>query len=129
MSNWREKNLRDRYGITPEECDRLHRRARHRCEICKKKAKKLCIDHCHTTGAIRGVICDNCNKGLGLLGDDEDGIKAAFDYLYRSRRSAFRHCECEPRSAIPLSRDASGRRARSYGRNARAAKPARRKRD
>jgi hypothetical protein len=50
------------------------------CEICGGTSK-LCIDHCHETGAIRGRLCGTCNSGLGLLRDDVDTLKAAIEYL------------------------------------------------
>tara|TARA_B110000902_G_C13818982_1_gene402907 strand:- start:110 stop:517 length:408 start_codon:yes stop_codon:yes gene_type:complete len=41
------------------------------------------IDHCHTTGRIRGVICWSCNVGIGKLGDTEEGVERALNYLKR----------------------------------------------
>tara|TARA_R110002126_G_scaffold134483_2_gene278624 strand:+ start:43 stop:483 length:441 start_codon:yes stop_codon:yes gene_type:complete len=41
------------------------------------------IDHCHTTGRVRGVICWNCNVGIGKLEDTEEGVQKALDYLNR----------------------------------------------
>jgi Fe2+ or Zn2+ uptake regulation protein len=50
------------------------------CEICGA-TENLVYDHDHNTGHHRGVICTGCNKAIGLLGDDVDGVKAALDYL------------------------------------------------
>ena len=62
------------------------------CECCGKLAaalKKstfgnLCLDHDHKTGHFRGWLCDSCNLGLGMLGDDEDGVRRALTYLQRA---------------------------------------------
>lgn len=53
------------------------------CQICKKKDQKkaLAIDHCHSTGVIRGLLCDNCNRALGLFKDNIDNLKNAIKYL------------------------------------------------
>jgi len=58
------------------------------CAICKKPASTktpLAVDHDHTTGEIRGLLCYGCNGGLGHLGDTEDGLLRALAYLQRQR--------------------------------------------
>ena len=56
-----------------------------KCEICHKPlilAKgKYAIDHCHKTGKIRGVLCQQCNQGLGCFQDDVVLIQDAIQYL------------------------------------------------
>lgn len=51
-----------------------------KCMICGSD-KKLCIDHDHATGEVRGILCGVCNSGLGLFGDDVDKMKKAIEYL------------------------------------------------
>ncbi len=55
------------------------------CGICHKHksnfSKEFAVDHNHETGVVRGLLCDNCNKGLGLLGDNMVSVKNALDYL------------------------------------------------
>ena len=42
---------------------------------------KLVVDHCHKNGQVRGLLCHNCNRALGLLGDDIGSIKNCIEYL------------------------------------------------
>jgi hypothetical protein len=52
-----------------------------KCFICEKKDKKMCLDHNHKTKKIRGILCDSCNRGIGLLNDDIILLQKAIDYL------------------------------------------------
>ncbi len=58
---------------------------RYHCAICRQKQNGsrewLCVDHDHTTGVIRGLLCDPCNKALGLFADDPIRLQAAKEYL------------------------------------------------
>jgi hypothetical protein len=54
------------------------------CSICSKKHtddKKLHVDHCHTTGKVRGLLCNNCNNGIGKLKDSTELLEKAINYL------------------------------------------------
>jgi len=54
------------------------------CAICKNKSRDgnfLHFDHDHVTGKWRGLLCDNCNRTLGMMGDDSDRLLAAARYL------------------------------------------------
>ncbi len=50
------------------------------CEICGK-TEELCYDHCHDTMEFRGILCRGCNRSLGQLGDNVEGIKKVLSYL------------------------------------------------
>jgi hypothetical protein len=50
------------------------------CMICGD-THRLCIDHCHSSGAVRGILCGRCNSGLGMFRDDIARLKAAIEYL------------------------------------------------
>ena len=78
----RKDNLKYRYGITEETYEKMLKDQDHCCAICKEKPKKhLAVDHCHETGKIRGLLCMNCNKGLGMFKDDENRMNKAIQYL------------------------------------------------
>jgi hypothetical protein len=57
------------------------------CECCGKtydESRHICLDHCHVTNTFRGWICTQCNTGIGSLGDNEEGLLKALDYLRKA---------------------------------------------
>jgi hypothetical protein len=72
-------------GITLEEYEDMAARQRNRCAICggqPKEDSRLYIDHCHSTGQVRGLLCFHCNTALGHFNDDPRLLEAALRYLY-----------------------------------------------
>lgn len=72
------------FGISIEEVKRL--RSIPNCQICGNELQHYqrngsAIDHCHTTGKVRGILCGHCNKGLGLFRDNPATLKQAIFYL------------------------------------------------
>jgi len=75
-------HIKSKYGMTVEQYDKMFEDAEHKCEVCDRPVTKAgmgkgrgdmatgCIDHCHTTNRIRGVLCRTCNSWLGAVGDD-----------------------------------------------------------
>ena len=76
------EHLKRKYGISRTDYDALFERQGGVCAICRKPSKeRLCVDHCHVTGMIRGLLCRKCNFGLGSLCDDQRALVAALAYL------------------------------------------------
>jgi len=81
----RDLALRQKYGIQIGEYDRLMEMQQGRCGICLAeesvgrdgKVTRLCVDHCHKTGGVRGLLCSRCNAAIGLLQDDPKLIHKA----------------------------------------------------
>jgi hypothetical protein len=75
------------YKITTPERDTLLANQNGACGICNKlisfRDSTAQVDHCHTTGAVRGVLCFNCNTAIGSFKDDIDALRAAINYLKR----------------------------------------------
>lgn len=79
----REQQVKRDYGLTPEEYDAMLVAVDGKCTICRKapKVKALAVDHCHTTGKVRGILCDKCNMGIGYFDDNLDLLQKAIEYL------------------------------------------------
>lgn len=84
--------LKRKYALDDAALAEIH--AISNCEICgqsvtakalihRKQMGNKTVDHCHTTGQVRGVLCENCNKGLGLFKDSPERLLSAARYLLR----------------------------------------------
>ena len=61
-----------------------------KCAICNLEhtnIKKLHVDHCHNTGKVRGLLCSNCNNGMGKLGDSIERLELVINYLKQNIES------------------------------------------
>ena len=82
--NW---HLMKMYGITAEEYNVMFAQQDGRCGCCGKHQmefkKNFAVDHVHGTDPVevRGLLCSNCNTGIGKLGDNIEGLKKALKYL------------------------------------------------
>jgi len=77
--------IKAKYGVTAEDYDEIIALQGGGCAICGVSAsrKRLAVDHCHTTGKVRGVVCAKCNTGLGLFGDSPKRMLEAAKYLLK----------------------------------------------
>lgn len=78
----REQKLKRNYNLTESDYNRILARQKGKCGICENY-RKLVVDHCHKTGKVRGLLCSNCNSGIGLLGENPTFIRAAAAYVAR----------------------------------------------
>lgn len=82
----RENAWRRRYGITRDDYNLMFSKQKGKCAICAteevgRKHTHFHVDHNHTTGKVRGLLCDKCNRGLGYFNDNSDTLNNAQRYL------------------------------------------------
>ena len=94
----REKKIKNRremkYGLPRGSVIELLSAQANRCGICgvelvdgagsRTSPNKLCIDHCHSTGKVRGLLCRSCNSGLGGFRDSPERLRLAAEYLEKT---------------------------------------------
>lgn len=84
-----ENYLMRNYGLTLDQYTRMLEDQNHCCKTCGGEGftmknchtMKLVVDHCHQTGVVRGLLCHNCNRALGLFQDNKETLLAAVKYL------------------------------------------------
>lgn len=79
------------FGVSVDDYSKMLSEQEGKCAICginheeyqkvSHRNKKFAVDHCHTTGKIRGLLCDKCNRGIGFLQDSEQNLINAIKYL------------------------------------------------
>ena len=80
----KDYHLRRSFGLSLADYQKMFDEQQGVCKICNESDinnKKLAVDHCHTTGKIRGLLCGSCNRGLGYFRDNEDLLIKAATYL------------------------------------------------
>lgn len=99
----RETALIKKYGITSAEYENLLKGQGGGCALCgavHEKNRKLMVDHNHNTKKVRGILCSKCNTGVGLLGDNLEGLMRAVEYLRRSEDASDKTCGGTSRQVI-----------------------------
>lgn len=82
--DYRRSRLKTKYNLTPEAWQTIFEIQGGVCAICKQppnKSKPFHVDHNHTTGKVRGLLCSNCNVAIGMLQDSPTVAQSATDYL------------------------------------------------
>jgi len=76
------RRVLQQYGIDETIFQELLAKQKNMCKICEKEFTSMAhVDHCHTTGIVRGLLCGKCNRGLGMYDDDPNLLRKAADYL------------------------------------------------
>lgn len=81
---WKKYRWKRDYGVTPEWFEQKLKEQNGKCAICRlppRHGRELGIDHCHATNRARGLLCEECNYGLGSFHDNPTWLRAAADYL------------------------------------------------
>ena len=101
VNNWQKNNpdrynflqwrsaLKRKYNITVEDYEKLLAIQNEVCAIClnpetyvyNDRQYRLAVDHCHTTGKVRGLLCKDCNQILGRFNEDTDRFQRAIKYI------------------------------------------------
>jgi hypothetical protein len=86
LDRMRNKWFQKSYGITIQEYYEILKKQDEKCAICETKAgneknKRLVVDHHHETNIVRGLLCQRCNRAIGLLRDDRALLEKAIMYL------------------------------------------------
>lgn len=84
--SYKWRNIKNTYGLSKEDFFDILEEQNNKCKLCKNSfvslgKNDLHIDHCHETNKIRGLLCMKCNVGLGMLGDNEEGLSKALAYV------------------------------------------------
>lgn len=81
--------LHKKYNITEAEYMRMYEQQGGLCKICNASSeyKRLAVDHSHNTGKVRGLLCENCNRGLGMFKDEIDLLQNAIAYLAKRQET------------------------------------------
>ena len=86
-------SLRVRYGISIADYEAISKKQEDRCAVCGEqetahyndgRVRRLAVDHDHKTGKIRGLLCDRCNRKVGMLVDDPNWLERAVEYVRQS---------------------------------------------
>ena len=81
----KETKMQRKFGISLKEKQKIFELQGNMCAICKctenGRERDWDVDHCHITGTIRGILCSNCNRALGLFQDNKQNLLRAASYL------------------------------------------------
>lgn len=93
FKRYHRARMRNKYGMPPERYDYLLLAQHSKCLICKsfmhiptadsrvRNGKSVVVDHDHETGEVRGLLCNNCNRALGLFSHNVETLELAHRYM------------------------------------------------
>jgi hypothetical protein len=92
LKDWKEKRhiirrrsfVKTHFNLSHKQLNDMYAEQSNKCAICKKGGLLLGVDHCHTTGKVRGLLCMVCNRGIGMFKDDIILLKSAIKYLEKN---------------------------------------------
>lgn len=86
----RSYQLRHHYGMSEKDYNSLYKKQSGKCGICSQHSRSftriLCVDHCHKTGVVRGLLCYKCNAALGGFKDNKKLLLKAINWLEKRWR-------------------------------------------
>lgn len=74
------ESIKNRYGLTQKDWEVINDNQEGHCATCLT-TDNLCVDHCHTSGKVRGLLCTPCNVTLGMAKDNPETLRKLADYL------------------------------------------------
>ena len=93
-SSMRQNNLKTKYKVDLDWYEKQFKKQDFKCAICEtkenivvgsKNALNFAVDHDHETGKVRGLLCNQCNRALGMFKDNLDVLKKAISYLKKHK--------------------------------------------
>lgn len=85
------RNDLKKYGLTPEDYNRMHDEQGGKCGCCGRSAEEfrrgLHVDHDHSTGQVRALLCTKCNPGIGYFDDSVEKLEMAIAYLKKFKKT------------------------------------------
>lgn len=77
--------LRERFGIGLYQYQKMYEEQGGKCYLCGSgESRNLAVDHCHSSGNVRRLLCSQCNQALGLFKDNPDVLRKAAEYVETS---------------------------------------------
>jgi hypothetical protein len=86
---YRESRLKSKYGLSESKLNELMDSQNNKCNVCLMpftETRRVCVDHCHSTDIVRGLLCDNCNRAEGALKTPEAAMRMA---IYMQKNALF----------------------------------------
>jgi hypothetical protein len=82
----KRRHLKQKYGLAPEQVEAMREAQDGKCAICERKTSRLFVDHCHTKGHVRALLCQTCNTFLGWYEKKADTILRFQHYIEAHRK-------------------------------------------